>query len=148
MARQTDLASARETSVAQAAEYFKRNRRALKVHVHDGPLKSLRTETHRGREIKLTATYDIRIDGRRVGGHLEVGNDGHVHYHGLPNYAWGSMVDMCKQLIDSFPEHFPSGRTAPLRAVTPRRAKAEKKAKKKAASTKKKAGRRSTTKRG
>ena len=127
MAKRPDLELARETTVAQVAQYFKRNQKKLKVHVHDGPIKSVRTERHRGHEVKITATYDIRIDGRRLGGHLEVGNDGHVHYHGLPNYSWGSMVDMCKQLINSFPEEFPSAGKAPLRAVSPRKSKAKKK---------------------
>ena len=126
MAKQPDLELARETTVAEVVRYFKRNQKKLKVHVHDGPIKSVRTEKHRGREVKITAIYDIRIDGRRLGGHLEVGSDGHVHYHGLPNYSWGSMVDMCKQIIDSFPEHFPSAGKPPLRAVSPRNSKAKK----------------------
>jgi len=127
MAKQPNLESARETTVAEAARYFKRNQKKLKVHVHDGPIKSVRTEKHRGHEITITATYDIRIDGRRLGGHLEVGNDGHVHNHGLPNYKWDSMVDMCKQLVNSFPEDFPPKGKAPLRAVSPRKKKVKKK---------------------
>ena len=130
MAQRPKLERARETTVADAAQHFKRNRKKLKVHMHEGPIKSVRIEKHRGHKIKISATYDISIDGHRLGGHLKVGNDGHVHYHGLPNYTWGSMVDMCKQLIESFPEDFPSGGRAPLRAA-PARAKKTKKTKKK-----------------
>ncbi len=67
MAKLVDLERARETTVAEAAQYFKRNQKKLKVHVRQGPIKSVRTEKHRGREIKLTATYDIRIGGQRLG---------------------------------------------------------------------------------
>jgi len=148
MAQRPRLDRARETTLAESVRYFKRHRRKLKVHVHEGPMESVRTETHRGHEIEIAATYDIRIDGRRLGGHLMVGNDGRVHYHGLPNYTWGSMVDMCKQLIESFPEQFPAKGRPPPRAVPLRgesaKAAAGKAARKKPA--KKKAAKKKTAK--
>ena len=131
MAKRPNLDRAREMTVAEAARYFKRHRKKLKVRVHEGPIKSIRTGKHRGHEIKITATYDIRIDGRPLGGHLEVGNHGHVHYHGLPNYTWGSMVDLCKQVIDSFPDDFPPAGRKPVRAAPARAYKAKKSAAKK-----------------
>ncbi len=140
MAKEPNLASAREATVAETARNFSRHRKKLRVHVHDGPIKSVRTEKYRGHKIKITATYDIRIDGRRVGGHMEVGNDGHVHNHGLPNYLWGSMVDMCKQFINSFPEDFPPKGQAPAKPVLAHKGKAKKKLKKKLVALKEKSG--------
>lgn len=122
MAKQPSLEIYRDLSVKEVARVFKRNQRKLKVHEHDGPIKSIRTAKHNGREIKITATYDIRIDGRRVGGHLEVNNDGQVHNHGLPNYKWASMIDMCKQLVNSFPEDFPKRK---VRAKTKKQVRAK-----------------------
>lgn len=128
MAQLPNLDRAREMTVAEAAGYFKRHQKKLKVRVHKGPIKSIRTEKHRGHEIKITATYDIRIDGRPLAGHLAVGNDGHVHYHGLPNYTWGSLVDLCKQVIDSFPDDFPPAGRKPVRAAAARTYKTKKSA--------------------
>ena len=38
-----------------------------------------------------------------VTGHLEVGNDGSVHYHAIPNQEFASAVDMVKRVIDLTP---------------------------------------------
>ena len=145
MAKQPDLESARNSTVAEIAQYFKRHRKKLKVKVHDGPIKSVRVTKHRGREIKITASYDIRIDGRRLGGHLEVGNDGNVHNHALPNYKWTSMVDMCKQLVDSFPEDLPPAGKSPLRAVPVGKTGAQKQIKKTTKKKSKKATKKTTS---
>ena len=38
---------------------------------------------------------------------MGVADDGTVHYHGLPNYADGSAVDLLRRLIDAFPADYP-----------------------------------------
>ena len=39
--------------------------------------------------------------------HLGVGNDGNVHYHGLPNYSEASAIDLMRRVIDAFPDDYP-----------------------------------------
>jgi hypothetical protein len=46
------------------------------------------------------------VDGRKVLGHLGVSNDGHVHYHPIPNLSFASALDMVKAIIDVFPHQF------------------------------------------
>lgn len=75
-------------------------------HAHAKPITTERRDSYRGHEIVICTTYEISIDGEAVGGHVGVGNDGRVHYHPLPNYSFGSAVEMARQLIDSFPEDF------------------------------------------
>ena len=118
MSRAKDLVTLRDsTTVRSAAKALHAARKHLKVIVHAGPIETLRVAQHSGRKIEIRTTYDIRIGGRRVRGHMELGNDGHVHYHGLPAYGWGSAVDMCKQLIDSFPQDYPRKGKTPRREV-------------------------------
>ncbi len=124
MSRAKALVTLREsTTVRSAAKALYAARKHLKVKVHAGPIETLRMAEHRGRKIEIRTIYDIRIDGRRVSGHMELGNDGHVHYHGLPAYGWASAVEMCQQLIDSFPEDFPGKGKAPRKSVKPAKKK-------------------------
>lgn len=74
---------------------------------HGGPqepgvTQTVRTVTHRGREIRIETTYRVAIDGEPLRGMLEVLGDGRVHYHGLPQYALPSAVDMVRRVIDYF----------------------------------------------
>lgn len=74
---------------------------------HGGPqepgvTQSVRTVTHRGREIRIETTYKVTVDGEPLNGMLEVLGDGRVHYHGLPQYALPSAVDMVRTVIDYF----------------------------------------------
>jgi hypothetical protein len=108
MARGVDLTTLRSVTPQMAGTAVYRARKQLQVKPHQGPIETVRTATHRGRDIVIKTTYDIRIAGHRVSGHIELGNDGRVHYHGLPAYGWNSAVDMCKELIDSFPDDFPA----------------------------------------
>lgn len=64
---------------------------------------SVRTATHKGREIRIETSYKITVDGEPVGGHVVVGDDGKVHYHSIPNQEFRSAVDMVKRLIDLTP---------------------------------------------
>ena len=117
MSRGKDLASLRETTPESVADALYRMRKHLRVHVREGPIDTVRKARYRNHQIEIRTTYDIRIDGRRVTGHIELGNDGRLQYHGLPAYGWGSAVDMCQQLIDSFPEDFPGKGKVPRKSV-------------------------------
>jgi hypothetical protein len=63
---------------------------------------TVRTVTHRGHEIRIETTYRITIDGEEFAGPLEVLDNGAVHYHGLPQYAVPSAVELMKRVIDYF----------------------------------------------
>ena len=67
---------------------------------HDA-MDSVREAVHRGRHIVVKTHYDITIDGKPLGAHLGVSDDGSVHYHGLPNYAFASMMDLVRKVIDA-----------------------------------------------
>lgn len=71
---------------------------------HDGHKKSFtstRSAIYHGRKIKIKTTYRIEIDGEPLTLHTVVTDDGRVHYHGLPNYAFVSAIDMAKAIIDA-----------------------------------------------
>jgi hypothetical protein len=68
---------------------------------------SVRTAEHNGHTIEIRTTYDVRIDGEPLEAHIGVGNDGNVHYHGLPNYTEASAVDLMRRVIDAFPDDYP-----------------------------------------
>ena len=68
---------------------------------HQKSFISTRTALHRGHKIKIETTYRIEIDGEPLGLHTMVIDDGSVHCHGLPNYAFSSAIDLVKSIIDS-----------------------------------------------
>jgi hypothetical protein len=67
---------------------------------------SVREADYHGHHIVIRTTYDIRVDGAPLMGHLGVSDDGRVHYHPVPNASFASAVDMVKQIIDTFPDEF------------------------------------------
>ena len=71
-------------------------------HHEPGVTRTVRTATYRGHEIKIETTYRVTIDGEPLKGMLEVLDDGRVHYHGLPQYALPSAMDMLRRVIDHF----------------------------------------------
>ncbi|MDP9239131.1 MAG: hypothetical protein M3O55_00595 [Actinomycetota bacterium] len=71
-------------------------------HGDPGAATSVREATHDGHRIRIETTYKITIDGKPLEGHMEVLDNGSVHYHGLPNYAVPSAVDLVKLVIDHF----------------------------------------------
>ncbi|MFN0053557.1 MAG: hypothetical protein ACKV0T_15365 [Planctomycetales bacterium] len=84
------------------------------AHVHHDPhaMSSTRKTTHHGHEIMVETSYRITIDGKPIDVPLMVGDDGQVHCHSLPNYQFGSALDLVKVLIDLFPDDMPkAGRT-------------------------------------
>lgn len=68
---------------------------------HKKSFTSTRTALHHGRKIKVKTTYRIEIDGEPLTLHTSVTNDGKVHYHGLPNYAFASALEMAKAIVDA-----------------------------------------------
>ena len=105
-----------------------------KMHEHGGghAMGSVRTATHHGHTISVETMYVITIDGKKARISLMVGDDGQVHCHALPNYQFGSALDMVKVVIDQFPDDFPikpqaSGKrkkaAASMRGMTPKRRK-------------------------
>lgn len=77
---------------------------AMGAHAHEST--SVRSAEHNGHQIEIVTTYELRINGERLTGHLGVNADGTVHYHGVPNYATESAIDLAKQIVDSFPDDY------------------------------------------
>jgi hypothetical protein len=113
------------------ASYVKKNAPRVKrtLHHRHAAAPSVREADYKGHHITVQTTYDIRVDGVPVTGHLGVTNDGRVHYHPVPNVSFASAVDLVKQLIDVFPDDFgkhiggTEHRHAARKGSTPRRAK-------------------------
>ncbi len=98
-----------DASAAQAkksAPYFKK----LLTGMHMGAAtSSLREADYKGHHITIKTTYQITIDGKLFKGALGVSNTGTVHYHGMPNTAFASALDLIKAVIDVFPDEFGKG---------------------------------------
>jgi hypothetical protein len=71
-------------------------------HGEPGVTRTVRTAVHRGKEIRIETLYRVTIDGEPLDGMLDVLDNGLVHYHGLPQYALPSAVDMVRRVIDYF----------------------------------------------
>lgn len=71
---------------------------------HDaaGVSTTVRTTSYEGHEIRVETTYRISVDGRPLPGHVEVLANGRVHYHGLPNYAVASTVELARLVVGHF----------------------------------------------
>jgi hypothetical protein len=90
------------------AAYVKRNTGKVKksqrqMHM---PTESVREADYKGHHIVIRTTYSIEVDGVPLTGHMGVTDDGHVHYHPVPNASFASAVDLVKELIDVFPDDF------------------------------------------
>lgn len=66
-------------------------------HDHDGG----RRVQYRGHEIEILTHYEITIDGERWDGRVTPRLDGTVTYHGLPQYAAPSAVELMEAVIDT-----------------------------------------------
>ena len=90
------------------ASYVKRHATRVKQSQmrHHAATETIREADHRGHHIVVKTRYEISVDGRKVLGHLGVSNDGHVHYHPIPNLSFASALDMVKAIIDVFPHQF------------------------------------------
>jgi hypothetical protein len=95
-------------TVQSIASYVQKNAsRVLHIQQHQHPVAdSVREAEYQGHHIVVRTRYEIEVDGRAVTGHMGVTNDGHVHYHPVPNMSFASAIDLVKQLIDVFPDDF------------------------------------------
>lgn len=84
-------------------------RRPTANHAHGSPAShaSVRSTVHRGHTIEIHTTYQVSVDGVPLDAHMGVGDDGNVHYHGLPNYTAASAIDVIREVVDSFPDDYP-----------------------------------------
>jgi hypothetical protein len=73
-------------------------------HEHPAPAHGhgdgVRRFTYRGHDVEIVTRYQVTIDGEPWDQHLEVLPDGSVTYHGLPQYAVPSAVDLLRTVID------------------------------------------------
>jgi hypothetical protein len=95
---------------------------AAHEHGHDQPApthghgETVRRFTHRGHRVEIVTHYEVKIDGKPWERHLGVLNDGSVVYHGLPQYAVPSAVDLIRTVID-YQEGTPEDLRAAFRAA-------------------------------
>jgi hypothetical protein len=68
--------------------------------------KSVRTFDHKGHEVSIATTYQVKVDGRVIHIPLMVSENGHVQSHAIPNYSLSSAVDLVRTIIDLFPKDF------------------------------------------
>lgn len=124
MAKKKDVPMPTAQSIAS---YVKRHATRVKhtQRRHHAATETIRETNHHGHHIVVKTRYEISVDGRKVLGHLGVSNDGHVHYHPIPNLSFASALDMVKTIIDVFPHQFAAvkkartkrpGRTHSIRA--------------------------------
>jgi hypothetical protein len=94
------------------------------THAHEHPPathghghgEGVRRFTHRGHEVEIVTRYEVTIDGELWDQHVEVLDDGSVTYHGLPQYAIPSAVDLIRKVID-YEEDAPEDLRAAFRAA-------------------------------
>ncbi len=106
--RATQAKELKSLSAKSLGKALKKKRPKFHTKGHSKPFKTVRTDCSKGFEIEIETTYNIKVNGERIGGHIELQNNGQIHYHPLPNYGWMSAVDFVRQLIDSFPDDFKS----------------------------------------
>lgn len=62
---------------------------------------SVRRFEYRGHAVEIVTRYEVMIDGDPWEGQIAVRLDGTVTYHGLPQYAVPSAVDLLRGVIDT-----------------------------------------------
>ena len=83
---------------------------------------SIREAEYKGHKIIIRTTYEITVDGQPVTGHINVSNDGDVQYHAIPNFSFGSAVDLVRKLIDVFPTSFTKKKRSATKQATTKHA--------------------------
>jgi hypothetical protein len=56
---------------------------------------------YRGHQVEIVTRYEVTIDGQPWEGQMVVRIDGTVTYHGLPQYAVPSAVELVRGVIDT-----------------------------------------------
>jgi hypothetical protein len=69
-------------------------------HGH-GAQGGVRRFEYRGHRVEIVTRYSVTIDGEPWTGDMTVRLDGTVTYHGLPQYAVPSAVDLIRGVIDT-----------------------------------------------
>jgi hypothetical protein len=69
-------------------------------HGHGAGASARRFE-YRGHEVEIVTRYEVAIDGEPWQGQMAVRPDGTVTYHGLPQYAVPSAVELLRGVIDT-----------------------------------------------
>ena len=69
------------------------------VEHHDATT-SVRETVHCGKSIEVYTTYRILVDGEPIREHVVALEDGTVHYHGLPNYSFPSVVELARRIVE------------------------------------------------
>jgi hypothetical protein len=85
------------------------------------PFQSVREVDYKDHKITIYTQYEIRVDGKPLGGHIYVDNSGKVSAHALPNYSFVSAVDLVKKMIDEFPDDFTTKKKSSLSNSATRR---------------------------
>jgi len=112
------------------ASYVKKNAvsvKQLRKHSHQ-KTETIRNAEHHGHHILVRTHYEIEVDGQMLMGHMGVTNDGHVHYHPLPNLSFTSAIDLVRQLIDTFPDDFATPGTGSMDGMKRKKTKTTTKA--------------------
>ena len=68
---------------------------------HKDSFTSTREATYRDKEIRIETTYRIIIDEEPSTIHTMVLDDGMVHCHAFPNYAFASAMDLARKIVDA-----------------------------------------------
>jgi hypothetical protein len=68
---------------------------------------SVRRVEHAGHRLEVHTYYRIFIDGQEFPDPIHVGDDGRVHYHGIPQYSAASAVDLVKMIAERLEEGEP-----------------------------------------
>lgn len=69
-------------------------------HAGHGATKSIRRQEYKGKSIRVETSYKFYIDDKPVNLHASVMNDGKVHCHTLPQYAFTSALQMLRRVVD------------------------------------------------
>jgi hypothetical protein len=94
--------------IAYSSKQLKAGKPVTAGHAEHGkrPFQSVREVDYKGHKIAIYTQYEIRVDGKPLGGHIYVDNTGKVSAHALPNYSFVSAVDLIKKMIDEFADDF------------------------------------------
>lgn len=76
-------------------------------HGRGGVVTGTRETEFRGRAIRVTTTYEIRINDKPFRGHIMLNEEGRVYIHACPYRDFGSIIELLKHLIQHYPEDFP-----------------------------------------
>ena len=104
----TDDDGVRIADVRDYAGAIKRNKPRMDMGGHGHGIETIREDDYKGHHIVVRTRYEIEVDGKPITGHMALTNDGRIHYHAVPNVSFPSAIALVRQLIDAFPDDFPT----------------------------------------